>query len=234
MQNPWELQLDALGEYIRAQRRHANLSLRELAALTQLSNAYLSQLERGLHEPSVRVLRSLAGALDVSRRDACSPRRACSEDERPVDARVESGRDRGGHPRRPAPRPTSRRRRCSPCTGPWLTDHEPRHRPRPWLAQYDPRVPATFEPAVPHGVELFERGARERPDDARVPLLRHARSHREADAGTRDALAAALRDELGLRPGDRVALMLQNVPQLADRRPRGLARRRHRDARSTR
>jgi len=66
MQNPWEPQLDVLGEYIRAQRRHANLSLRELAALTQLSNAYLSQLERGLHEPSVRVLRSIAGALDVS------------------------------------------------------------------------------------------------------------------------------------------------------------------------
>ena len=30
MPNPWELQLDALGEYIRAQRRHANLSLRQL------------------------------------------------------------------------------------------------------------------------------------------------------------------------------------------------------------
>ncbi len=66
MQNPWELQLDALGEYLREQRRQANLSLRELAALTQLSNAYLSQLERGQHEPSVRVLRSLSEALDVS------------------------------------------------------------------------------------------------------------------------------------------------------------------------
>jgi transcriptional regulator with XRE-family HTH domain len=66
MTNPWELQLDALGEYIREQRRQANLSLRELAALTQVSNAYLSQLERGLHEPSVRVLRSLSAALDVS------------------------------------------------------------------------------------------------------------------------------------------------------------------------
>jgi transcriptional regulator with XRE-family HTH domain len=64
--NPWEPQLDALGEFIRAQRRHANLSLRELAALTQLSNAYLSQVERGQHEPSVRVLRSLASALDTS------------------------------------------------------------------------------------------------------------------------------------------------------------------------
>jgi len=64
--NPWEPQLDALGEFIRAQRQQANLSLRELAALTQLSNAYLSQLERGRHEPSVRVLRSISSALEVS------------------------------------------------------------------------------------------------------------------------------------------------------------------------
>jgi transcriptional regulator with XRE-family HTH domain len=62
----WEPQLDVLGEYIRAQRRQANLSLRELAALTQLSNAYLSQLERGHHEPSVRVLHQISAALEVS------------------------------------------------------------------------------------------------------------------------------------------------------------------------
>lgn len=65
-QSPWEPQLDVFGEFLRRQRHQANLSLRELAALTQLSNAYLSQLERGHHEPSVRVLRSLSAALDVS------------------------------------------------------------------------------------------------------------------------------------------------------------------------
>ena len=65
-QSPWEPQLDAFGEFLRQQRRQANLSLRELAALTQVSNAYLSQLERGHHEPSVRVLRQLSAALDVS------------------------------------------------------------------------------------------------------------------------------------------------------------------------
>ena len=37
-----------------------------MARLTDVSNAYLSQIERGLHQPSVRVLRSLADALDVS------------------------------------------------------------------------------------------------------------------------------------------------------------------------
>jgi transcriptional regulator with XRE-family HTH domain len=55
-----------LGEFIRAQRQMANLSLRQLSALTQVSNPYLSQVERGLHEPSVRVLRSIADALNVS------------------------------------------------------------------------------------------------------------------------------------------------------------------------
>jgi transcriptional regulator with XRE-family HTH domain len=58
--------LGALGEFIRTQRHLANLSLRELAARTEISNPYLSQIERGLHEPSVRVLKSLANALNVS------------------------------------------------------------------------------------------------------------------------------------------------------------------------
>jgi transcriptional regulator with XRE-family HTH domain len=65
MNDPWKPQLDALGAYIRTQRQLANLSLRELAKLTNLSNAYLSQIERGLHEPSVRVLKSVAEALDL-------------------------------------------------------------------------------------------------------------------------------------------------------------------------
>jgi transcriptional regulator with XRE-family HTH domain len=64
--NPWQDQLDALGEFIRTQRKLANLSLRELAAMTDVSNAYLSQIERGMHEPSVRVLRSIAQALEIS------------------------------------------------------------------------------------------------------------------------------------------------------------------------
>jgi transcriptional regulator with XRE-family HTH domain len=44
----------------------ANLSLRQLSALTEISNPYLSQVERGLHEPSMRVLKSIADALNVS------------------------------------------------------------------------------------------------------------------------------------------------------------------------
>jgi transcriptional regulator with XRE-family HTH domain len=44
----------------------AKLSLREMAERTKVSNAYLSQIERGLHTPSVRVLRSIAQALELS------------------------------------------------------------------------------------------------------------------------------------------------------------------------
>ena len=59
-------QLHALGAFIRAQRQLANLSLRQMSELAHVSNPYLSQLERGLHEPSVRVLQSIARALNVS------------------------------------------------------------------------------------------------------------------------------------------------------------------------
>jgi transcriptional regulator with XRE-family HTH domain len=62
-EKPW---LDALGALIRAQRVTAGLSLRELAERTKVSNAYLSQIERGLHEPSITVLDAIAAALDVS------------------------------------------------------------------------------------------------------------------------------------------------------------------------
>jgi transcriptional regulator with XRE-family HTH domain len=58
--------MKALGSFIRSQRKLANLSLRQLAELTSLSNPYLSQIERGLHQPSMRVVRSLADALNVS------------------------------------------------------------------------------------------------------------------------------------------------------------------------
>ena len=64
--DPWDAQMKALGSFIRSQRKLANLSLRQLAELTSLSNPYLSQIERGLHQPSVRVLRLLADALNVS------------------------------------------------------------------------------------------------------------------------------------------------------------------------
>src|SRR4051812_6958552 len=61
--DPWKAQLEALGALLRAQRTAADLSLRDLAERTNVSNAYLSQLERGLHEPSLRVLTAISAAL---------------------------------------------------------------------------------------------------------------------------------------------------------------------------
>jgi len=66
MSSQWDLQMETLGAFIRSQRKLANLSLRQLAELTSLSNPYLSELERGMHQPTVRVLKQLSGALNVS------------------------------------------------------------------------------------------------------------------------------------------------------------------------
>jgi transcriptional regulator with XRE-family HTH domain len=66
MPNPWDAQREVLGAFIKEQRKKANLSLRQLAELTSLSNPYLSQVERGLHQPSVRVLKAISDALNLS------------------------------------------------------------------------------------------------------------------------------------------------------------------------
>lgn len=66
MAERWKPEVKALGQFIRTQRKLAQLSLRELAALTDLSNAYLSQIERGLHQPSMTVMKSLADAFELS------------------------------------------------------------------------------------------------------------------------------------------------------------------------
>ncbi len=66
MNEPWDAQMEALGDFIRRQRKLANLSLRQLADKTRLSNPYLSQVERGLHQPSMRVIKLISEALNVS------------------------------------------------------------------------------------------------------------------------------------------------------------------------
>ncbi|HET8617232.1 MAG TPA: helix-turn-helix transcriptional regulator [Actinomycetales bacterium] len=57
---------DDLGAYLREQRQNARLSLRQLAELAEVSNPYLSQIERGLKKPSAEILQSLAKGLRVS------------------------------------------------------------------------------------------------------------------------------------------------------------------------
>jgi transcriptional regulator with XRE-family HTH domain len=56
----------SLGDYLRDQRRGAQLTLRQLADQTGVSNPYLSQIERGLRKPSAEVLQQLAKGLRIS------------------------------------------------------------------------------------------------------------------------------------------------------------------------
>jgi transcriptional regulator with XRE-family HTH domain len=58
--------LSDVGTYIRDQRRKAQLSLRKLAERAGVSNPYLSQIERGLRQPSAKILKGIATALEVS------------------------------------------------------------------------------------------------------------------------------------------------------------------------
>jgi len=60
------LRVAELGEYIRDQRRTAQISLRQLAKTAGVSNPYLSQIERGLRKPSAEILQQIAKALRIS------------------------------------------------------------------------------------------------------------------------------------------------------------------------
>ncbi len=54
------------GEYVRRQRELHELTMRQLADLVGISNPYLSQIERGLRDPSERVLEAIAENLEMS------------------------------------------------------------------------------------------------------------------------------------------------------------------------
>lgn len=60
------LNLRELGDFIRDQRRGAQISLRQLAKQAGVSNPYLSQIERGLRKPSAEILQQIAKALRIS------------------------------------------------------------------------------------------------------------------------------------------------------------------------
>lgn len=61
-----QLNVRELGDYIRDQRKNAQISLRQLARLAGVSNPYLSQIERGLRRPSAEILQQIAKALRIS------------------------------------------------------------------------------------------------------------------------------------------------------------------------
>lgn len=58
--------VETLGDYLRDQRRQAQMSLRQLAEKSDVSNPYLSQIERGVRRPSAEVLQQIAKALRIS------------------------------------------------------------------------------------------------------------------------------------------------------------------------
>ena len=58
--------VSSLGEAIRRQRELSKVSMRQFAQMAGISNPYLSQIERGLREPSERVLDAIARSLEVS------------------------------------------------------------------------------------------------------------------------------------------------------------------------
>lgn len=66
MQDPDADALKAFGEYVRAQRKLAQVSQRNLAKAAGFSDSYLSQLERGMYMPSAPTVRNLAKAFNIS------------------------------------------------------------------------------------------------------------------------------------------------------------------------
>jgi len=65
MNHSWSESM-SLGEMIRRQREMASLPMRQLAAMAGISNPYLSQIERGLRDPSDQVLNAIADSLQLS------------------------------------------------------------------------------------------------------------------------------------------------------------------------
>jgi transcriptional regulator with XRE-family HTH domain len=57
--------LVAFGEFVRAQRQLAQVSLRNLAKVSGVSDSYLSQIERGNYRPSPQVVKALAQAFGL-------------------------------------------------------------------------------------------------------------------------------------------------------------------------
>jgi transcriptional regulator with XRE-family HTH domain len=72
-----------LGEFIRQQRELSKMSMRQFASMVGISNPYLSQIERGLRDPSDKVIEAIADRLQVSA-DALYEQAGRGDDE-PVD-----------------------------------------------------------------------------------------------------------------------------------------------------
>jgi long-chain acyl-CoA synthetase len=82
---------------------------------------------------------------------------------------------------------------------------------KPWLARYDPGQPAELSLEYTDALAMFKASVRRNPDGDLIRYFGAGITARELDELS-DAFAVALAG-LGVIPGDRVALYLQNVPQ---------------------
>jgi len=90
-----------VGGYLREQREHARLSVRQLATLAGVSNPYLSQVERGLRKPSAEVLQQIARGLRISAEALYVRAGILDEENRPdVEAAVQADRELNDRQRR--------------------------------------------------------------------------------------------------------------------------------------
>ena len=96
------------------------------------------------------------------------------------------------------------------CSAPSGTFHD-RSRRRPWHGLYG-TVPPTIEPASQTGLDMFRATALRGRDAALVHYFDQSITVGEFDAMS-DALAVALQQR-GVEPGDRIAMYLQNIPQV--------------------
>ena len=86
----------SFGQYIRRQRELHDLTMRQLADLVGISNPYLSQIERGLRDPSERVVEAIADNLEMSAETLKRHRRRQSDEdgeERAVVAAIRADKD---------------------------------------------------------------------------------------------------------------------------------------------
>ena len=83
--------------------------------------------------------------------------------------------------------------------------------PRPWVRSYADGVPEDLAPVTGCLGDLVEASARDYPDAAALQFFGRVTTYRELDEQIARA-AAGLRD-LGVRPGDPVAIVLPNCPQ---------------------
>ena len=84
---------ESLGEFIRRQRELHELSMRQVADMAGISNPYLSQIERGLREPSERVMDALARSLELSAETLYEQAGRRTDDEEPTEVEQAIERD---------------------------------------------------------------------------------------------------------------------------------------------